>query len=200
LILLRQPIVALLMEYGRFTPEATQMVAWALLWFAAGLTGHCVLEILARAFYAMQDTKTPVVVGALAMGLNIALSLLFSSWFERIGRMPHGGLALANSTATFLEAGALILLARRRLKGLQEGDVLRGLAAAILGALGMTAALWGWQKWTGVRSPAMLAFGGAALGGTIYLGVILSLRVREIRGLLTAILGKIIPSRQEKKP
>ncbi|PWH11999.1 MAG: murein biosynthesis integral membrane protein MurJ, partial [Anaerolineae bacterium] len=64
LMVLRQPLVAMLYQRGEFNEIATNMVAWALLWYAAGLIGHAVLEVLTRAFYAQQDTRTPVVVGA----------------------------------------------------------------------------------------------------------------------------------------
>ena len=119
LILLREPIVALMLQYGKFTEASTQLISWALLWYSVGLVGHCVVEILARAFYAMHDTKTPVLMGAVAMGLNVGLSLLFSAWFARLGWMPHGGLALANSLATGLEAACLLFLMRRQLGGLE---------------------------------------------------------------------------------
>ena len=98
LILLRFPLIQFLYEDGvEFTAHSTELVAWALLWYAAGLVGHSLVEILARAFYALHDTRTPVLVGALAMALNVVFSLLFSAWFAQAGWMPHGGLALALS-------------------------------------------------------------------------------------------------------
>src|SRR4030065_2852587 len=117
MILLRQPIVALMLQYGKFTEASTELISWALLWYSAGLVGHCIVEILARAFYAMHDTKTPVLIGSLAMGLNVLFSVLFSRWFASIGWMPHGGLALANSLATGLEAACLLILMRQKLGG-----------------------------------------------------------------------------------
>ena len=54
------------------------MIAWALLWYAVGLVGHCLVEITSRAFYALHDTRTPVTVGVIAMSLNIVFSLAFS--------------------------------------------------------------------------------------------------------------------------
>ncbi|MBN1665636.1 MAG: murein biosynthesis integral membrane protein MurJ, partial [Anaerolineales bacterium] len=56
LILLRYPLIELLYQRGNFTARATELVAWALLWYAAGLVGHAVMEVLARAFYALHDT------------------------------------------------------------------------------------------------------------------------------------------------
>jgi putative peptidoglycan lipid II flippase len=148
MILLRQPIVALMFQYGKFTEASTQLISWALLWYSAGLVGHCIVEILARAFYAMNDTKTPVLVGSVAMGLNVVFSVLFSRWFARIGWMPHGGLALANSLATALEAVSLVILMRRRLDGLEGGRILKGTSQALLVAAVMSLVLWGWLGMT----------------------------------------------------
>ena len=120
LIFLRQPLVVLLYQRGEFDAFSTQLVAWALLWYAAGLIGHSLVEILARAFYALHDTKTPVLVGVAAMGLNMVFSLGFARLFAQIGWLPLGGLALANSLATALEAAALLILMRRRLGGLNS--------------------------------------------------------------------------------
>ncbi|MBI4769781.1 MAG: murein biosynthesis integral membrane protein MurJ, partial [Chloroflexi bacterium] len=110
LVLLRRPLVILLFERGAFDERSVMLVSWALLWYAVGLVGHSLVEILSRAFYALHDTRTPVAVGAVAMSLNVALSLLFARLFERAGWLPHGGLALANSLATALETAALLWL------------------------------------------------------------------------------------------
>jgi putative peptidoglycan lipid II flippase len=114
LILLREPLVTLLYQRGEFDERSTELVAWALLWFAVGLVSHAVVEILARAFYALHDTKTPVLIGILAMSLNVVFSYAFSALFTRLGWMPHGGLALANSIATTLEMAGLLILMRRK--------------------------------------------------------------------------------------
>src|ERR1041385_9185977 len=77
LMILRIPLVSILYERGKFSEHDVQLVAWALLWYAAGLIGHNSLEVLTRAFYAQHDTKTPVIVGVLAMGSNVVFSILF---------------------------------------------------------------------------------------------------------------------------
>ena len=84
MILLRRPLVGLIYGYGVFNEESIELVAWALLWYAAGLVGHCVVEIVSRAFYALHDTRTPVTVGVAAMSLNVALSLAFYQWFAQM--------------------------------------------------------------------------------------------------------------------
>ncbi|MEM5775067.1 MAG: murein biosynthesis integral membrane protein MurJ, partial [Anaerolineaceae bacterium] len=180
LILLRTPLVNLVFQRNAFTAQSTEMVAWALLWYAAGLVGHSVVEIVSRAFYALHDTKTPVLVGVGAMGLNLAFSLLFTWLFARMGLMPHGGLPLANSVATFLEMAILLVLMRRRLNGLFDRTVGVMLLKAALAVAGMGAALWGWLS---LRPGGSLVtvFGGVALGGVVYIGLLAALRMDELK-------------------
>jgi len=183
LIVLREPIVGLLLQRGAFTAESTQLVAWALLWYAAGLVGHSLLEIAARAFYALQDTRTPVLVGAAAMGLNIVLSLAFASLFTRWGWMPHGGLALANSLATALECLVLLVLLRRRTGGLEGARLRPGLIAALGAALAMTAVLWGWLRLTSASPTWVIGGGGVVVGAVVYFTAALALGAPEARRL-----------------
>jgi putative peptidoglycan lipid II flippase len=191
LILLRVPLVQLLYERGEFTAQSTQLVAWALLWYAAGLVGHALVEILSRAFYALHDTRTPVTVGVAAMGLNVGLSLAFSALFTRLGWMPHGGLALANSAATALESVALIVLMRKRLKGLEGWAIWKGVALSLLGTALMSAVVLGWQAVFAGRSVLLVVFGALGLGVAAYGGLMWALRVPELRGMVRAVMGRI---------
>ena len=191
LILLRYPLIQVLYERGEFTAHSTELVTWALLWYSAGLVGHALVEILSRAFYAMHDTRTPVSVGVVAMGLNVVLSLAFSNLFARVGWMPHGGLALANSLATALESIALILLMRKRLNGLGGGYIWKGVAVSILGVALMTGTVLGWEALMAGRSAVVVLFGGLALGVSVYGGLMWALKVPELMGVVRALVGKI---------
>ena len=191
LILLRTPLVQLLFQRGEFTERSTTLVAWALLWYAAGLVGHSVMEVLARAFYALHDTRTPVFVGVIAMSLNVAFSFVFSALFEKIGWMPHGGLALANSLATALEMSALLVLMRRRLDGIQGKRVLQGLAAAIFSTSVMALALWAWTSKASMLAAWQVVGGGLVIGGLMYGIVLMFLRVPEINGLIQLIKKRV---------
>ena len=171
LILLRRPLVAMFFQGGAFDTRSTELVAWALLWYAAGLLGHALLEVVVRAFYAMQDTRTPVAVGVSAMALNVLLSLLLAPAFIRLGWAPHGALALANSLATGLEATTLLLILRKRLAGLEWGRLRPGLLASAAACLTMGLALAGWTAVTAGRSAWLVGGAGALLGGLIYFGV-----------------------------
>ncbi len=185
LILLRRPIVVLLFQRGEFDAHSTDLVAWALLWYTVGLVGHSLVEILSRAFYAVHDTKTPVIVGAVAMSLNVVFSFAFSAWFTSLGWMPHGGLALANSSATALEMTALFILMRRRLKGMDGMNILRGFAQSALGTLAMSFILLLWMRAQG--SVWIIGVGGVALGGLVYALAIWAMKVPELFALYNGV-------------
>lgn len=192
LILLGGPLIALLYENGTaFTAEHTRMAAWALGWYALGLVGHALLEVVVRAFYALKDTRTPVLVGVVCMTLNVVLSFLLSGWFARLGWMAHGGLALANTLATALETTALMIILRGRLGGLAGGRILSATLAALAGAGGMALLLWGWLGWTGQSPTWLVALGGTAAGSIFYAIVIWLLRVPEFIHLLRGVLRRL---------
>ncbi|MCG2784712.1 MAG: murein biosynthesis integral membrane protein MurJ [Anaerolineae bacterium] len=191
LMLLASPIVSMLYQRGKFDEIAVQMTAWALIWYAAGMIGHSLLEVLTRAFYARQDTKTPVVVGVAAMSLNVLLSFAFSAWFRQIGWMPHGGLALANSLATALEAAALFILMRRQLDGVQGRSIADGLLRFGLSALGMGLALAAWLGFSAGMNPWLVGLGGVAIGGAVYGVLLIILRVSEVQMILRIIKSRL---------
>ncbi len=187
LIILREPLISFLYQRGEFDSRDVQLVAWALLWFAAGLVGHSIMEVLTRAFYAQQDTKTPVIIGTVAMGLNVIFSILFSRWFAQIGWFPLGGLALANSLATALEATALFIFMRRRLNGIEGKSIANGAWRVGLSALGMGIGLWWWIQSTLSQTRWLVTLGGVAIGGIIYLIGVSILKVPEIK-MITALV------------
>ena len=191
LILLARPIISMLFERGEFTASVAQMTAWALVWYAAGLVGHSIMEVLTRAFYAQQDTKTPVIIGVIAMGLNVVFSIWFSKLFAQIGWYPLGGLALANSFATALEAIALFIFMRRRLKGIEGKSIIDGAWRVGLAGLGMAIGLVLWIQATSGMTWWLIALGGVAVGGIIYLAGVVILKVPEIKLLTSAVSRRL---------
>lgn len=103
LIVLREPIVALLFERGGFDAQATRLTADALLYYVVGLWAFSAVRIVVSTFYALSDTKTPVIMAVLSICVNTALSLIL------MGPLAHGGLALATSIASMVN---LLLLTR----------------------------------------------------------------------------------------
>ena len=177
LILLAQPLIAVLLQRNAFTAASTALVTTALQMYALGLVGHSVVEIAARAFYALHDTTTPVVVGVSAMLLNIVLSLLL------LGPLQHGGLALANSIATTLEMIVLLWLLRKRLDGLDSEMLAPSLWRTGLASLALGIIVWGWQQAPGVSGAWLKVLLCLPLGAGVYLTVAWLLQAEELQAL-----------------
>jgi putative peptidoglycan lipid II flippase len=194
LLLLGEPVTALLFERGQFGAGSTELVAWALAFFTLGLASHSVVEIVSRAYYALKDTWTPVWVGASAMLLNVGLNFALAALFANLGWAAHGGLALANTLATTLEMLALAWIMRRRLGGLALARVWPGLWRTILATAVMGALLLLWLRWTEAMSPWIVALGGVAWGGLVFWVAAYVLRSPEAR-LLPEIVVKRLRGR-----
>lgn len=180
----RTPLVRLLLERGEFTAQSTALTTAALAFYSIGLIGHSAVEILARAFYALHDTRTPVIVGVSTMALNVVLSLLLR------GPLLHGGLALANTLAILLEMTLLFILLSRRIGGLDW----RGLTATAVktsaASLAMGAALWWLAGQFADVSKYALGIGGLIVGALIFLLVAFVLRTPELTTLTRMISGR----------
>lgn len=136
LLLLGHPLIEVLYQRGAFDPVATNAVYVALAGYALGLVGHSALELVARAFFALEDTITPLIVAVCFGVIQLLLGLAL------VRGLGHGGLALANSLAISAEVGTLLWLLRRRLGGI-EGRQTVQLAGQVLAATAlMTALVW----------------------------------------------------------
>jgi putative peptidoglycan lipid II flippase len=107
----RTALFQTIFQSGNFTANSTILASEPLAFLALGLVWFGLVEVLARTFYAMKDTVTPVAAGISIIILNIILSkALFDS-------MGHVGLALSLSVSTFVEALILVVILRRRIGG-----------------------------------------------------------------------------------
>ncbi len=107
----RTALFQTIFQSGNFTAKSTILASEPLAFLALGLVWYGLVEVLARTFYAMKDTVTPVAAGVFIIVLNIALSKAL------LGSMGHVGLALALSMSTFVEALILVIILRRRIGG-----------------------------------------------------------------------------------
>jgi len=114
LIVLAEPLVATIFYGGAFTADDVRMTALALQAFAVGLIGFSYVKILAPAYFAREDTVTPVRVGLIALAVNFVLSVSLAWYLTHIGFAgSHAGLALAISVAAMLNAFLLYRGLRR---------------------------------------------------------------------------------------
>lgn len=116
LIILRVPIISVLFQRGQFDVASTIPTARALLYYAVGLWAFSCIRVIVSAFYALQDTRTPVKVAVAALIVNIVMSvaLMFP--------MKHSGLALATSIASAVNIGVLAVILGRRVGGFLQKD------------------------------------------------------------------------------
>ena len=113
LIVLARPIVAMLFERGAFTPRDTDATAAALVCYAIGLTGYSVVKVVSPTFYALHESRKPVMVSAASVLVNAALNIVF------VQRFGYLGLAVGTSLTALLNASVLLAMLRRRLGGIE---------------------------------------------------------------------------------
>jgi putative peptidoglycan lipid II flippase len=180
LAILRVPIVQVL--FPAFDARAVEQTSSTLLFFVVGLAAHALIAILARAFYARQDTRTPVAAAILAVVINSSLAFVF------VGPLGLPGLALAIALAAWVEAVVLVWLLKRRLAGLDVVALLRvGVEAALGTAVAAAIALFVMSSIEAAigRTPGRIALTAegivvAAIFALAYLGVSLALRIPEL--------------------
>jgi putative peptidoglycan lipid II flippase len=127
-----------------------------------------------------------------AMTLNLLFSVAFTALFNQVGLAPHGGLALANSLATALEMGGLLVLMRRRLNGLDGKKILAGAGQAGIATLAMSLGLWFWLLQTGDNAVGLVMGLGVILGAGIYGLSTLVLGVKEARGAAALLYRRLL--------
>src|SRR5439155_3378383 len=173
-----------------FGAEARELAQATFLFYALGLAGHALVQILARAYYASRDTTTPVALTLISIGANVALSVTLAP------SMGINGLALANSIATLAEAALLLALlaprARLRLVGLGYAMLKQVTAALFMGV-----AMFMFIRVTnipldlvpvGVEPSKPVLFLqtllATAFGGLIYISAAYLLRIAELQEVL----------------
>lgn len=158
------PILSLLFMGGAFDQAMAAQAARALVYYSSGLAFVAMSRVLAPAFYALGDTRTPLLAALASFVLNLLFSLLLME------PLAHGGLALATSLAALGNMLLLLWCLRRRI-GPFGGGVLTCCLKSLLAALpmaGLVRYLCGLVEWL---APGHALSKGLALGGTVVAGV-----------------------------
>jgi putative peptidoglycan lipid II flippase len=186
LLILGKPIIQVFFERGAFDASSTQNTAWALVFYSLGLWAFSGIRVMVSAFYAFQDTKTPVKVAAVALVANLILSLLL------MGPLKHGGLALALSLASALQLSLLVFFFKRRVEAWDLRPILVSAGKCIVASIIMGVSIhYIYSKWW-APNPSMGVWHLAAeLAGLVFIGVFIYFVVTRILGCgeLTSILG-----------
>jgi putative peptidoglycan lipid II flippase len=136
LAVLGESIIGAIFQGGRFTAYDTHQTAVALAWYSAGLAGYAAAKILAPAFYALNDGRTPALVSVASIAVNLVAAWGLVRW----AGMGHAGLALSTSAVALFAAATLLALMRRRLGSL-DGRTLASSAAKIAAASALMGAV-----------------------------------------------------------
>ncbi|MEK7822756.1 MAG: murein biosynthesis integral membrane protein MurJ [Nitrospirota bacterium] len=161
LIALREPIVNMLFQRGKFDYAATIGTSQALLFYSLGIWAMVGVRIVTVSFYSMQDTRTPVKVAVIALLTNIILSLIF------LGPLQHSGLALANAIASSVNFTVLFIMLRKKL-GRVEG---RKIAASFI-KISTASAVTGLMGWFIIRGDIWMQSGKIIEKASAMTGVI----------------------------
>jgi len=161
LAILALPILEVLFERGAFGPRETAATASALIAYAAGLPAFVLVKVLAPAFFARHDTKTPVKVAIVSLATNLVLTLILMQF------LAHVGVAIALSAAGWLQAVILMVLLGRRGDFRFDARARANLPRIVAATAGMAAVLIGLRL---VLAPLLgdaLAWRLTALGGLV---------------------------------
>ena len=193
LVILAEPIIALIYQHGRFTAEATTHTAEALQFYAIGLVGYSAVKVLAPAFYALDKRNLPMFVSLFCVALNVSLNWFFT---RNLG-LGHRGLALSTSLVAITNFLALYVMMRRYAGRLETRMMLTALAkllvaGALLAAICLAARRFlpfaeagsTWER--AVSLLPTIAIGAGAFFGAAYL-----LRVAEVRDVVELVRGRL---------
>jgi putative peptidoglycan lipid II flippase len=138
LVVLRETIVSAIYEMGEFNAIATQQTALALACYAVGLVGYAAAKVINPAFYALNDSRTPMIVSAASVAINLAsvLTLL------RVAGLGHAGLALSTSAVAIFSSMTLFLVMRTRVGGIYGRNLWRTFTRVTLASACMGGAVW----------------------------------------------------------
>ena len=137
LVALATPIVGMIFEHGQFSATDTLATAAALACYAPGLIGYSAVKIAVPSFYALRDSRTPVMVSVTTVVVNVVLNITLARF------LGYKGLALGTALAAMFNAGVLLIVLRTRLGGLDGHTIGAALAKITLASIVMGAAAWG---------------------------------------------------------
>ena len=192
LMVLAEPMVRLLFQHGAFTADSTRRASFALMCLAPSLLTYSAVNVMARAFYAMGDTKVPMQISAVCLCLNIVVLLPLIFIFPK--GLEAGALGVANALSSLLNVGLLSYALKRKMPKWEVQSLLRPFAGMLLAAVVAGGVAWllhgqwvanlgyetVWLKIGEVFAPAIVA-------ALVYWGITAAIGLREARDLFALI-------------
>lgn len=181
LIMVREPLIRTLFAHGKFNdfPQAVDRVGTALFMFSLGIWAFGINQLIVRAFYAMQDAKTPLWISVRNVALNLILNLILVHTVLR-----EAGLALATSICAMIQVAVLLWKFHHKYVKLEWRQTFVSIAKTLLASLAMGIALYYMDRHLAHLRPAMRLMLLIAVGAAVYLASALALRCEELRDML----------------
>jgi putative peptidoglycan lipid II flippase len=185
LTVLALPIVQVLFQHGRFSLENSHMTVAALIPYVLGLPAYSAIKILATGFYALKNTRTPVMIALADMVLHVIMNIVFMRWFG------VGGLALSTAISAWFQAGLLFYYLRKETGPLGgRGVVTSFLSGTLAGSLmGTVAALLSFNLLRDMPLAMNVSLSIAAGVGVFFLLSKL-FKIREYQYFMNALLRR----------
>lgn len=181
LMILAKPAVALVFQHGEFDASSTALTSTALMFYSVGMLGYSYAEVLNKSFFAMQNSKTPMITAIISIVVNVILSYLLSQ------TMGIGGLALASALASTLNAALNFIFMSRKAGGILTKSDFGDICKIVLSVLVMSAVVFCIYQYTAAIFPdniwgrILLLLVGAGSGVAVYVPMCAVLRVNEIK-------------------
>jgi len=192
LVILAKPMVRLLFQHGLFDHSATTRAGFALSCLGPGLLAFSMVNITARAFYALGDTSTPMKISSFCLILNV----LFAVWL--VPALREGGMGVANTLSAVVNVYLLMFGLKKKLSKLEFSDLrpllLQMLAAGLLAGILAYSASYLWENNVGGSNLFQrigAVFVPIALAAGAYIAALLWMRVPQAHDILELIRGKI---------
>lgn len=188
-MVLANPIVKLLFQRGEFDARATSMTAIALIMYSIGMVAFGLRDILGKVFYALQDTKTPMINGAIAMVMNIVLNIILVKYLQL------AGLALATSISAIVCIFLLFGSLKKKIGYFGQDKIMKTTIKSIVSAVVMGIATYlaysiiSKSLGTGFVKEAISLIISVGIGAITYGIFVTVLKVEEIN-IITDIVKK----------
>lgn len=190
-IVLATPVVRILFERGAFDDKSTALTATALVFYSVGMVGFGLRDILSKVFYSLKDTKTPMVNGMIAVALNIVLNIAL------VKVMGHGGLALATSLSAIICIFLLFRSLKKKIGYYGQDKIRATFIKTLIASLVMGVVTYFVYKFLfgmlglGFIQEAISLGVSIAIGGVIYLALIIVFKVEEVNMAIDMIKKKL---------
>ncbi|AKA67163.1 murein biosynthesis integral membrane protein MurJ [Clostridium scatologenes] len=190
LVILRFNVIRILFKHGAFNENAVIMTSKALLFLSIGMIFYGIRDVCNRAFYALKDTKTPMINGIFGVCACISMNLVM------VPRMGLAGLALANTTSAIVCALFLIKNLRKKINGINGNEILDNGIKIFISSIIMGAGVYGIERFMsqflyGFRGEIILLICSILVGVTIYFIMLMILGVKEFKFIMKISKNKL---------